>query len=81
MRHTIDAQDSKGFSNITAVYATPTTPGRCRAIIRNLFKFKSPIPRFFFSESCMLQHIVLQLLSHFLQQGPVQVCLLVGLAF
>ena len=50
MRHTIDAQASKGFSNITAVYATPTTPGRCRAIIRNLFKFKSPIPRFFFSE-------------------------------
>ncbi|KAL3140600.1 hypothetical protein ABBQ32_005170 [Trebouxia sp. C0010 RCD-2024] len=48
MRHSIDAQDSKGFSNITAVYATPTTPGRCRAIIRNLFKFKSPIPRFFF---------------------------------
>ncbi|DBB17840.1 TPA: hypothetical protein ACH3X3_002860 [Trebouxia sp. C0006] len=48
MRHTIDAQASKGFSNITAVYATPTTPGRCRAIIRNLFKFKSPVPRFFF---------------------------------
>ena len=52
MRHTIDAQVSKGFSNITAVYATPTTPGRCRAIIRNLFKFKSPVPRFFFSKQC-----------------------------
>lgn len=50
MRHTIDAQDKKGFSNITAVYATPIAPGRSRAIIRNLFKFKSPIPRFFFSE-------------------------------
>ena len=52
MRHTIDAQASKGFSNITAVYATPTTPGRCRAIIRNLFKFKSPVPTFFFSKQC-----------------------------
>ena len=50
MRHTIDAQDKRGFSNITAVYATPIAPGRSRAIIRNLFKFKSPIPRFFFSK-------------------------------
>ena len=52
MRHTIDAQESKGFSNITAVYATPIAPGRCRAIIRNLFKFKNPVPRLFFSKSC-----------------------------
>ena len=50
MRSTIDAQATKGFSNITCVYAIPTTPGRCRAIVRNVFLFKSPVPRFVFSK-------------------------------
>lgn len=45
MRHTIDAYDTKGFSNITAVYGVPTTPGRCRLIVRQPFKFKNKIIR------------------------------------
>lgn len=43
MRHTIDAFDSRGFANITSVYAVPTTPGRCRAFVRQPFKFKSKL--------------------------------------
>jgi nitrite reductase/ring-hydroxylating ferredoxin subunit len=49
MRHTIDALDSKGFANITAVYGAPTAPGRCRAFVRQPFKFKSPLPPLLFS--------------------------------
>lgn len=43
MRHTIDAFDTRGFANITSVYAVPTTPGRCRAFVRQPFKFKSKL--------------------------------------
>jgi hypothetical protein len=41
MRHTIDASDTRGFANITAVYGVPTTAGRCRLIVRQPFKFKN----------------------------------------
>ncbi|KAK9812641.1 hypothetical protein WJX72_001174 [[Myrmecia] bisecta] len=41
MRHTIDAWESKGFCNITCAYAVPTTPGHCRAIVRQVFRFKN----------------------------------------
>lgn len=41
MRHTIEALDTRGFSNITAVYGVPTTPGRCRALVRQPFRFKN----------------------------------------
>ena len=41
MRHTIDALGTRGFANITAVYAVPTTPGRCRAFVRQPFQFKN----------------------------------------
>lgn len=30
-----------GFANITAVYGVPIGPGRCRAIVRQPFRFKS----------------------------------------
>ncbi|KAL6778308.1 hypothetical protein ACKKBG_A17685 [Auxenochlorella protothecoides x Auxenochlorella symbiontica] len=43
MRHTIEAQETRGFSNITAVYAVPIAPGRCRAIVRQPFKFKNRV--------------------------------------
>lgn len=49
MRHTIDAYDTKGFANVTAVYGIPMSEGKCRVIVRQPFKFKNPIPRFFFS--------------------------------
>ena len=45
MRHTIDATESRGFANITAVYGVPTTEGRCRLIVRQPFKFKNTLIR------------------------------------
>lgn len=45
MRHTIDAFDTRGFANITAVYGVPTTPGRCRLFVRQPFRFKNKIVR------------------------------------
>ncbi|KAH7622547.1 hypothetical protein Ndes2526B_g03378 [Nannochloris sp. 'desiccata'] len=45
MRHTIDAFSTRGFANITAVYGVPTTPGRCRLIVRQPFKFKNKLIR------------------------------------
>jgi hypothetical protein len=45
MRHTIDAFSTRGFANITAVYGVPTTPGRCRLIVRQPFKFKNKVIR------------------------------------
>lgn len=49
MRHTIDAFSTRGFANITAVYGVPTTPGHCRVIVRQPFRFKSSLPRLAFS--------------------------------
>jgi hypothetical protein len=49
MRHTLDAYDKLGFKTLTVVYAVPVAPGRCRLIARFPFKFKSALPRFFFS--------------------------------
>jgi hypothetical protein len=49
MRHTIDAFDSKGFANITAVYGVPISPGRCRLIVRQPFRFKNKIIRAVFA--------------------------------
>ncbi|EFN56079.1 hypothetical protein CHLNCDRAFT_145588 [Chlorella variabilis] len=43
MRHTIDAFDTRGFGNITAVYGVPVAPGRCRAIVRQPFRFKNKL--------------------------------------
>lgn len=51
MRHTIDALDTKGFANITAVYAVPTTPGRSRVFVRQPFRFKFWLPNLVFSET------------------------------
>lgn len=48
MRHTINALETKGFSNITAVYGVPTTPGRCRLLVRQPFRFKNNLFRFIF---------------------------------
>lgn len=48
MRHTIEALDTRGFANITAVYAVPSSPGRCRLIVRQPFRFKNGILRLVF---------------------------------
>lgn len=49
LRHTIDAYDSKGFSNITATYCVPLAPGRSRVFVRQPFRFKNKLPEFFLS--------------------------------
>jgi phenylpropionate dioxygenase-like ring-hydroxylating dioxygenase large terminal subunit len=43
MRHTIDSMDKSGFANITAVYGVPMSAGRCRALVRQPFKFKNKL--------------------------------------
>lgn len=43
MRHTINAFDTKGFANITAVYGIPISPGRSRVIVRQPFRFKNKL--------------------------------------
>jgi hypothetical protein len=48
MRHTIDAFDTRGFANITAVYGAPTAPGRCRLFVRQPFRFKNRAVRALF---------------------------------
>ncbi|CAG9467686.1 unnamed protein product [Pedinophyceae sp. YPF-701] len=45
MVHSLDCVDTKGFATKTVVYATPTTPGRCRLIARFPFYFKPAVPR------------------------------------
>ncbi|KAL4451506.1 hypothetical protein ABPG75_007168 [Micractinium tetrahymenae] len=58
MRHTIDAYDARGFANITAVYGVPVAPGRCRAIVRQPFRFKNKlIPLLFKLSPAFLGHL------------------------
>ncbi|KAL4424531.1 hypothetical protein ABPG77_010111 [Micractinium sp. CCAP 211/92] len=58
MRHTIDAYDTRGFANITAVYGVPVAPGRCRAIVRQPFRFRNKIiPLFFKLSPAFLGHL------------------------
>lgn len=41
-----------------AVYAVPTTPGRCRAFVRQPFKFKNPLlPKLFSILPAFLGHL------------------------
>ncbi len=49
MRHTIDAFSTRGFANVTAVYGTPTAPGRCRLFVRQPFRFKNKVVRALFA--------------------------------
>ena len=57
LRHTIDAFENKGFSNITAAYCVPISPGRSRVLVKQPFRFKSPIPRFIFSAPQSPPHV------------------------
>jgi hypothetical protein len=58
MRHTIDAYESKGFANITAVYGVPVAPGRCRAIVRQPFRFRNKLlPLLFKAMPAFMGHL------------------------
>jgi Pheophorbide a oxygenase len=41
MRHTLESK--WGFANITAVYGVPTSPGRCRAFVRQPLRLKNNV--------------------------------------
>jgi len=58
MRHTIEAFDTKGFANITAVYGIPISPGRSRVIVRQPFRFKNKLlPKLFGITPTWLAHL------------------------